>query len=493
VPIEDVDVPQSAGWWLKRLSRALNARPSATPSSLVRDSRRGQYGRRDWMDLLWSYRTGEPPLPRVSREHREATREFLRMARANYASLSIDALLDRTNLLGVRTGADGDSDGDDVVRRIMANNGPWLSDALDYAYSMREGFVMVGPNPDDPGSPIITAEDPRQVIMAADPARPDVPRAVLKLFRDDDMGEDIAHLFLRGGVDPVSGARVNDRLRVAVRTGRPNAGVYFSADSWEWDESQSGDLPVQGFGLPVVPFVNRLGMGEFEPHLDLLDRINNMIADRLWTSKFQTFRQMAVQGDLPDKDENGNEIDYDAVFESDPGAMWRLPDGVSLWQSQTTDMTPILAAVRDDVKEFASGTRTPLFMFTPDAAAGSAEGASLMREGLVFKAEDRTARMTPPVLRVARLMLAYAGEADRAQGELQAMWAPAERYSLAQRGSAAVQAAQSGVPTPSILSDVWQFPPATTARMKKERAADMLYAAAKQPPVAPTMPTFQAP
>jgi len=200
------------------------------------------------------------------------------------------------------------------------------------------------------------------------------------------------------------------------------------------------------------------------------------------------FRQMAIKGDLPETDEDGKTIDYDAVFEADPGALWRLPDGVDLWQSQTTDMTPILAAVRDDVKEFAAVTRTPLFMFTPDAAAGSAEGASLMREGLVFKAEDRADRMTPAALRVARLALAYAGQADRAQGELQAIWAPAERFSLQQRGSAAVQAFQSGVPVPSIISDVWQFDPVTAARMKKERGTDMLFAAAKQPAVPPAQP-----
>lgn len=481
--IDDVDVPQSDGWWFRRLTRAMNARPVALPATL-RDSRRAQFGRRDWMDLLWSYYVGESPLPRVSQSHAQATREFLRMARANYGLLAVDGLLDRVSLLGVRSGADGDSDGDDVVRRVMAANGSWMTDTLSYAFSMGTGFTIVGPG-DDPKTPLATAEDPRQVIVAPDPVRPAVARAALKLYRDDDLGEEIAHVYLPAGKDPVTGDRLNDRIRVAVRS-RGLSGSGFVPSSWEWDEDRSGDLQVQGLGVPVVPFTNRLGMGEYEPHLDLLDRINNMIADRLWTAKYQVFRQMAIKGDLPDKDEDGNVINYDEVFEADPGSLWRLPDGVDLWQSMVTDINPILASVRDDVKEFAAVTRTPLFMFTPDAAAGSAEGASLMREGHVFKAEDRMGRMTPSALRVARLMLAYAGEADRAKSELQAMWAPAERYSLEQRGAASVQAQTSGVPQESIWSDIWQFPPTTVARMKGQRGANLLYA---QPPAAPAPKT----
>jgi hypothetical protein len=53
------------------------------------------------------------------------------------------------------------------------------------------------------------------------------------------------------------------------------------------------------------------------------------------------------------------------------------------------DLGPVRQAIRDDVQDLAAVTRTPLFYLTPDAANGSAEGASLAREGLVFKTEDR--------------------------------------------------------------------------------------------------------
>jgi hypothetical protein len=452
----DVDV-------LTRLLGSMNDRPRKVKAQL-RESRRYEFGRVDWMDLLWSYYTGEPPLPKLSQGWADATREFLRLARANYSLLVVDAMLDRLTLRGGRTAEDSDSDGDGRIRRFHSENGSYFADALAYAFAMGEGFVFVGPPAKGSGSTIAlaTAEDPRQVAVDPDPARPSVLRSAVKTYRDG--GEVWAHLYR-----PADEDGDNDRVTVFAREARKTRG------GWETQESKSGPLDVQGFGVPVVPLTNRFGKGEFELHLDLIDRINDMIANRLWVAKFQAFRQRAVKGDLPEEDDEGNKINYDKLFAADPGALWELPEGVDIWESQLVDMQQILASVRDDVKELAATSRTPLFMFTPDAAAGSAEGASLMREGIVFKTEDRQDRMTPAANRVYKLGLAYSGEEQAARGEISPIWGPAERYSLQQRGSAAVQAKASGVPQESIWTEVWQFDPPTVARMEQQRATDLLF------------------
>jgi hypothetical protein len=98
------------------------------------------------------------------------------------------------------------------------------------------------------------------------------------------------------------------------------------------------------------------------------------------------------------------------VFEAAPDALWRVPAGTTFWESNPADITGILAAVRDDVKEFAAMTDTPLHLITPDAANQSAEGASLMREGLVFKVKDRRARMNPRLVLLFKMAFAFAGE-----------------------------------------------------------------------------------
>ncbi|MGH3356600.1 MAG: phage portal protein [Nocardioidaceae bacterium] len=481
MPLEHVDVPYSDAWWVRRLSKKMHTQ------ELRRNGKR--MTRTQWLDLLWSYQTGEPPLPNVAAKHKAATQEFLRMARANFATLAVEALLDRTRLVGVRTTRDPDADGDDFAHRMLTANGACVSDAMQFAYALGEGYLIAG-KPDGNGVPVMTAEDPRQVVSAHNPARPDEIRAMLKVYRDDDAGEDVAHLYQPAGRDPVTGQEHLDRIRVAVRKGSAPLGFRFNTTAWGWDEDRSGDLPIQGFGVPGVRLRNPLGLGEFEKHLDLLNRINNMIADRLWTSKFQVFRQRALEDNGEGDeltDEAGNPVsddELDDLFEADPGAMWRLPPGTKIWESQQTDLTPILTSVRDDIKEFAAVTRTPLHMFTPDAIAGAAEGATLAREGLLFKAEDRTGRFTSDVLRLFRMGFAFADKTDLAEGDLDAMWAPAERYSLAQRADAARAAKDTGVPQQSIYTDYWQVSPSTAKRYARERSTDLLF----QPPGEPALP-----
>lgn len=471
MPIDAVDTPFSDGWWLRTLSKKFTERPRRLSSRLA-DHRRCDFSRREWQDMLWARFTGDAPLSHVSDRYAEATKEFIRLSRTNYAALVVEALQNRTRFVGATTSADGDADGDDTVRGFLSENGPFMADAMTYSYAMGDGAVLVAPPQEGSQYATATAEDPRQLVYVTDPVRPHVVRAALKLYRDEEGGQDVAHLYLLG--DPAAGAR--NRIRVAVRRGASWAGVRFAGGDWEWDDSRSGDLPdnVQEFGLPVVPLTNRLGMGEFEGALDLLDRITNDICDRLWTQKYQTFLQRALIGNLPTHDDAGTEIDYNDIFTSDPGALWRMPEGSTIWESKQVDLTAILAGSKADLLELSAVTQTPLFMFTPDAASGSAEGASLMREGLTFKAEDRISRFDHPAVRIARLGLAYSGKPDVARGELQAMWAPVERYSLQQRGAAAVQAKTSGVPQRSILSDVWQFSPTTVARMEKERRVDLV-------------------
>lgn len=474
--IEETKTVGSDGWWLARLFDELNARPAPTPATLR--SRRGLTGRRDWMDVLWSYRTGEPPHPYWTDATQQVVNQFQRQANACYAGLAVEAMLDRINLESARpVPAPGqapapDEEGDAAVRTILSRNGAWMSDALDFTFTLSEGYVMVGRN--DDGKAVITAEDPRQVVAITDPLDPFKVQAALKVVRDDIESVDKAYLHLPGS----TAAGTKDRVRVATRRGnRRWGGTKFSAGSWDWD-GEATPLPVQGYGVPIVPFVNRLGLGEFEPHLDLLDRITNMIGDRLWVSKIQAFRQRALERDadspdIPDIDpETGEAIDIDSLFKAGPDAMWELPPGWRIWESQTADMQSILLSVRDDVKEFAAVCRTPLSMFTPDAAAGSAEGASLMREGLVFKSKDRIRRFTPGAARVIKMALAYEGITSIP--EIQPMWAPVEVHTLAEKGVASASATTAGVPWETQMSEIWQFSPETIARASQARLGDAL-------------------
>lgn len=477
----DVDTPYSDGWWLKVLAKKLGEKPRR-PRAIEGDSRRAEFTHTQWCNMLWNRLVGDTPFLRVNEKYAEATREFMRLTRTNYAALTVGSLQDRTALLGARSAADNDADGDTTVRRFMEANGSFFADGLTYAYTMGSGAVIVAPPQEGEQFATATAEDPREVVWVADPVRPTKVRAAAKLYRDEDLGEDVAYVFL-SPVKGVAPSELEGKYRIRVARRRATAawsGLRFSGRDWYWDDEPevSGALPEaqQDFGLPVVPLVNRFGMGEFEAVIDLLDRIHNGIADVLWTAKYQAFIQRALIGDLPARDEKtGETIDYNSIFSADPGALWRMPPNSEVWEGRQADLTGMLNIRKADLLELSATTQTPMFMFTPDATGQSAEGADVARESSVNKAKDRIRRLNPAAVRIARLGLAYSGETEAAKGELETIWAPVREFTLAQRSSAATAAKQSGIPTRSIMSDIWQFPPETVARMEKERRTELLF------------------
>jgi hypothetical protein len=110
---------------------------------------------------------------------------------------------------------------------------------------------------------------------------------------------------------------------------------------------------------------------------------------------------------------------------------------------------------------------------SPEGANQSAEGASLAREGLVFKTEDRIARATVGWSRVMSLMFKWMGDTERADLlDLEPLWKPAERYSLSERADA--NSKFQDVPFNSRMKLVGQFTPAEVAEMEVERAGEQI-------------------
>src|SRR3546814_13532498 len=73
-----------------------------------------------------------------------------------------------------------------------------LSDVIENMLGLRDGYMMVGLDPGDESSVVITGEDPRLVVTIHDPLRQSEVRAGLKFFHDPDKQKDYAFLFLRG-------------------------------------------------------------------------------------------------------------------------------------------------------------------------------------------------------------------------------------------------------------------------------------------------------
>lgn len=421
---------------------------------LVREIAKGQAR----FNLLERYVDGDAPLPEGADGASKAYRKFQKKARMNIASLAVAATRERMIIGGFRTGADGDENGDVQARRLWkANNLDVLSaDLHDKMLTFGECYAIVGPPVVPGGLPVVTIEDPREVETKHHPADPRIITEAAKVFRDKHAGIDFAYFYYP------------TRIEVYVK---PSDTSLYATDGWIWRDDLSADNPLGE--VPVVPFENINETGEFEPFLDLIDRINHMILQRLVIVTTQAFKQRAIKGNLPQFDEAGNEVDYNGIFAPGPNSLWMLPEGTDIWESGQTDIQSIISGVRADIQDFAALTRTPMHYLSPDGANQSAEGAALAREGLVFKAEDRMARVTPSWSKVMSLLFKWMGDDERANLlDLEPIWKPAERYSLAERADA--NSKFQDLPFRSRMQLIGQFSPAEIAEMETERAGEAI-------------------
>jgi hypothetical protein len=259
-----------------------------------------------------------------------------------------------------------------------------------------------------------------------------------------------------------------DRIEVFEKD--TDSSIY-DADNWMFLEQMASVNPLNE--VPVVKYTNMDEKGEFEPYLDIIDRINHMILQRLVIATTQAFRQRVLKGDFPTHDQDGNEVDYNGIFESQAGSLWMVPENADVMELGQADMNGILQAVRADIQDFAAVTRTPMHYLNPEGANGSAEGAALAREGLVFKAEDRIARASSGWTKVMSLMFRWLGDQDRANLlDLEPIWKPAERYSMAERADA--NSKFQDIPFRSRMTLIGQFTPSEVAQMEVERAGEQL-------------------
>lgn len=465
------ETPGSPAWWFDRLEAGFHARKPASwrpadsdPDPAANDNRE------DRLERLWAYHVGRAPLPEVAAGYTEVFRAVMRKARSNYAEMCVAAMLHRMKLSSVATGVD--STGDDDLFAEIAEVSNWeamISDLFTYLFVMSETYGMVVASKNG-APPMITALDPRICIGDIDPDNPQILRAAMVRSFDDTFGVERRVLFLPGR---------------AFHAKRESMGAFGQAvmGKWEWDPQRGSgtgeDVPdIDDWGgIPIVRIDNAQGLGEFEPHLDLLDRINDTTLQRIVITWYQSFRQRAVEGDLEGDTDDAEPMtleEFRNMFSADPGALWKVPAGVKFWESQQADLGPLINAKRDDVKEFAAVTFTPLNLITPDAANQSAEGASLVREGINHKVGDRRARVTPKLKMLLRMAFAMAGQPERGT-KIKLNWGPLENNSLADKGSATAQV-KGVLSLRSILIDIWGMTPQEAEDNITQLSAEQLLA-----------------
>lgn len=467
------------------------------------------------LGTLEAYRAGVPPITYLAPSEHKGFYAFHRLSRTNLARKVVSSLSDGMSVRSIRTAAADDSSGDAVAWRY------WTANALDVQskdvhndmLTFAEGYVRVGIDRST-GRPMALRRDPRFTVTAQDPLNPQRTVAAFELVWDEYSHTDYAYLWLHGeqwvasrprkmrpspmgipGITTVDARRFGwfwprlsfDPAAFTMRPFRPTSAAEadgFVDDGGPYSESYDADV------MPMVLFSNRDGIGEFEEHLDLIDRIIHTILQRVVIAAIQAYKQRALKQPaegpdrLPDTNpETGQKIDWDEVFEPGPDALWKLPPGVEIWESTETQLLPIIAAATQDIKHLSAVTDTPMPLLSDDTNS-SADASQARREGRVAKVEDRDMIAGRGWARVLSLMFAlapdedrYAGDGDqrvdRADGgQIVIDWAPAERFSLSERAQADAQ--NKSLSPDMAAAKIWGLTPDEVSINRAQRAADVL-------------------
>lgn len=450
--------PGSPEWWLLRLGKRLT-------------------DNKPRFDRLESYWAGNPPMPHGNKRMREAYRRLQRMARTNFGVLIAEAVLERLKVQGFRAGGGSSDEADLKAWEWWQSNGLDADSGLVHraAVVLSRAYVIVGEDPDEQGKPLVTVEDPRQVVHESSPTNRRKVIAALKSYWDDVDEVQYAVIYLPDTIHYFRSAPGVKRDTGAEK--------LWSINAWDVDATEDHDGVVDNpLGeVPVTPFTNRPdmagdGLGEFEDVIDILDRINTVILDRLVISAMQAYRQRWAKG-VSLTDENGNATD---MF--DPGAdlLWSVEDADAVFgEFSPTDLTPIIKSIESDVSFLGAITRTPPHYLLSGIVNASGDALSVAETGLTSKVGERQIELGESWERVYRQVSSWFGGAQ-VKVDAEVLWQDPQFRSLTEKASASVQLKSADVPWRTRMR-MLDFTPQEIERMEAERMQDALTLALTQP------------
>ena len=417
--------------------------------------------------FLRSYTDGHAPLPEMGPNLKASWEAFQRKSLTNSGGLVVSTLAERIVPNGIIIGDANDSPEVLAAQRVWRDNrmDVAVADSVFDALTTGFGYLLVTNGPD--GHAVVTREDAAQFYVEPDPTQPWKALAAVKVWRVPSLKTDYMVVWADGVKLTYTRDSYTDNKLIRSVQG----GWMPTLQMEEYDGNP-----------PVVILENKDGRGEFQSQLGLIDRINWGILQRLVTMSMQAFRQRALKVDkddaysgegLPDQDEDGNDIDYQSVFAPAPGALWELPPGVEIWESQQTSFQDMLAAVKDDWRELAAETATPLSAMLPDSANQSANGAEEPQKQLVFKAKDRIQRFRP-ALNVAMVKALQVEGVDIGDQTLEVVFEPPNAVSMTEKYAAAAQAKAAGEALETIQRNILGYSPEQIAQDKQRRAEEQL-------------------
>lgn len=434
------------------------------------------------LDEWWRYYRGRPPLPELPRKAEQAFVDFQRKSRTNFCGVIANSTVHRLRALAV-TGPDGKPD---------ANAARWWQlNRLDsrqkqvwrVAMAQSVGYMLVGEHPtateaNGRPSPLITAEHPRECIVERDPATGE-PYVGIRAIHDDIDGYGYAWVFY-------------DDIAYAYRTRErcTPARLPWGPDSWvPLDDGVPHDL----LRLPLVEFARLPDLGEdpepeFAGVLDVQDRVNMGVLNRMSASRYSGFRQKWVRGHKFARkvDPATGLATVEQPFVPGPNSVWVSEgENAQFGQLDATDLTGFLKEHASDVRDMLIISQTPAYYYAGDLVNISADTVAALDLMHVAKCREHTAAFGEGLEDVFALAAAQAGMPEDYTSAT-VRWARPEYLSPAVRADAAVKLKSVGYPLDVIAEDMDESPERVQRIMASAAASALLGASLLPATPAPT-------
>ena len=241
-------------------------------------------------------------------------------------------------------------------------------------------------------------------------------------------------------------------------------------------------------GIPVIPFVNQIRLGEegrseIEEIHKLCDAAartltNLQVAQELLSMPVRYLFGDGVEEMFLDEDGNPQQSRLEAYF----GRFLVGPSGAQTGSVPGADLTQLLNTFKTYALQVASQTGIPPFMLgvSTESNPASAEAMRSAKDRLITKAELKQSIFGDAVEDLARCVLAVAGVDTEGLETLEARWRDPAVISLSSRNALMLQAQAQGVVSSETVREFMGLSP---EQLKRDRALDRRLAVSVGDPV----------
>ena len=439
------------------------------------------------------YHDGHQDLPSGPNQHADAYRRFQKLARTNLCLLCAESMVHRMQVVGYR---DGSNQEDNPVWNLWQQA---KLDARQYAiwrkaFSRSAAYVTVGVDPRTPGRPRVTIEGPENVVVETDPADQSRRLAALRLWHDSIASRWMATLYLPGEGEGLPGRRYRWVTREEYKQGARAARLPFTAAAWESRMGAEVEWERSTPEVPVVPFVNgdedEEPRAEFDAGMDVQNRLNLTVLNRLTAERYGAFRQRALMNYTPEVDPVTGLLV--PPFQPGADAIFTVPPpepgepAPQLFDLQQTDTSQMLRGTEADMRAFAAITITPVYYLPGDLVNIGADAVAALDAGHNAKVKQRMAYWGEGLEEVLQLMSDIA-ELGKNLSAAELVWARPENFNPSQIADYASKLVAAGFPLTMVAEEIgWS--PQRVAELRAEMARQDLLTSLTAPPAVAARP-----